>query len=406
MLTLPSRPWQAAAATERTRDRFVERAEPSTAALRLETWQFAPANRHAFVAVDTLLPCASIRGAGDAALPLPADALHRAEDLRLGAPDSLDRLLPRLEHLYVDGLAVLRGDELLLEYYGGELTPARRHLCWSVSKTVTGLIAGRLVADGALREDSTVASLVPALADSGWASATLSSLLDMRDAAVWNEDYGSHDEAAPAEAGPGSVAESTVRRQDRAMGLLPALAGDTPQGGRRFLATIEADARLAGTFRYRSGCTDVAAWMLEAATGRSFPALVQDRLWSRFAADEACWITDARDFALASGGLCCTLRDLTRLGVLLARGGDGVLPSEWVASLSDAAAGYRRFTWTLGEGRFEARGVHGQRLHVGPDGLVIALFSSWPDADGGAAGVDEDAVTELVEDLEGHFRGR
>ena len=78
------------------------------------------------------------------------------------------------------------------------------------------------------------------------------------------------------------------------------------------------------------------------------------------------------------------------------------------ASSDDTAPYYRSFVWGVGDGAGTvfAQGVHGQYIFVSPStGTVIAMFSSWPDADGGAAGVGPDAAMVLIEAIRAELVG-
>ena len=88
----------------------------------------------------------------------------------------------------------------------------------------------------------------------------------MRDSSSWIEDYDSP--------------ESTVRRQDCADGLLTgSMCIDTEViGNYKFLPAVGRDASRRGKFIYKSGTTDVMAWVLEAATGMRYADIVSERL--------------------------------------------------------------------------------------------------------------------------------
>jgi len=311
-----------------------------------------------------------------------------------------------MDELYIDGLLVIKDGRAIFERYAGTLTAQRTHLLWSVSKTVTGLTAASVAADGLIDLNKTVADYVPELAASGWGPDTLRDVLDMRDGSEWNEDC--------------AAADSTVRRQDCSDGLLtgPDCAGVPVTGNYIFLPAVGRMPERQGRFVYKSGTTDVMAWVLEAATGERFADLVSKRLWQRIGAEQDAGITvDIGGFTLASGGMHATLRDVARIGQLMvnkgAVNGDQLVPAEWLDDVfsrdgsrswpDDATTGsrpyYRSFVWGLGDGRgtVQARGVHGQVIHVAPESdLVIAVLSSWPDAEGGAENVSEESLGRLL----------
>ena len=328
--------------------------------------------------------------------PIPGlDAARN--DLAIELDGKLVRLSEAMRGQYVDGILVIKDGKAVAELYDGTLTAERTHLMWSVTKTVTGLTAASVADDSLIDLDKTVADYVPALANSGWGRDTLRDILDMRDSSEWNEDYDAPD--------------STVRRQDCADGLLTGeMCIDTEViGNYRFLPKVGIDQSRTGRFIYKSGTTDVMAWVLEAATGKRFADLVSERIWKPIGAEHGAGITvDVSGFTLASGGMFATLRDIARVGLLMINrgkaGGHQVIPEEWLSDVFDHIGDqtwpgertpgtkpyYRSFIWGVGDGKgtVMARGVHGQFIYVAPStGTVIAMFSSWPNADGGAPGV-------------------
>ena len=116
---------------------------------------------------------------------------------------------------------------------------------------------------------------------------------------------------------------------------------------------------------------------------------------------------DARGNAMADGGVCATLRDLGRFGLLF--GGTGrrsarwsVVPPAWIADTIagamdgpeaftaggedlrfPAGAHYRNCWWVIEPAVpfFYAAGINGQNVYVhGPSQVVVAKLSTWPSA--------------------------
>lgn len=368
-------------------------------------WQFGPHNRWAYTHLRELLPTKDIPNDPRNLEPLPGldDAV---DDLDLTVGGKVERLSDAMERLYADGVIVVQDGRVVAERYADTLTPDRPHLLWSVSKTITGLVAASAAADDLIDLGKTVGHYVPELAGSGWGDDSLRDVLDMKDSSDWTEDYDAPD--------------STVRRQDCADGLLtgPTCDGIAVTGNYAFLPRVGRDASRRGHFVYKSGTTDVMAWVLEAATGERFADLVSKRLWQPLGAERSAHITvDVGGFTLASGGISATLRDVARVGqLMLDRGAVGdrqLFESDWAVDIFEhpgdpdwplerGAAGdpyYRSFVWGTGDGdgTVYAAGVHGQFIFVSPaTGTVIALLSSWPNADGGAPGVGHDAAIALL----------
>lgn len=372
------------------------------------TWQFGPLNRWAYTHIREILPTKDIPN--DYRMVRPLKGLSGAADnpdIVLGGKRV--QLSAVMDQNYIDGILVLKNGEVVVERYAGTLTPERTHLLWSVSKTITGLTAASVVADGLIDLEKTVGDYVPALAESGWGKDRLRALLDMRDTSNWNEDY--------------SAPDSTVRRQDCADGLLtgPMCLDTKVIGNYKFLPAVGRDESRFDTFVYKSGTTDVIAWVLEAATGKRFADLVSERIWKPMGAERSAAITvDVSGFTLASGGMVATLRDLARVGqLMLDRGKAGdrqIVPASWLddifnqpgdpswsSSRSEGTAPYyRSFVWGVGDGKgtVQARGVHGQIIDVSPStGTVVAVFSSWPDASGGVPGVGAAETAAVIQAL-------
>ena len=373
-----------------------------------ETWQFGPLNRWAYTHIREILPTKNI--ANDSNFVQPIVGLNTAKDnLSINLDGKTVKLSDVMKSQYVDGILVIKNGVAVVELYDGTLTPERTHLMWSVSKTVTGLTAASVAADGFIDLNKTVADYVPELAKSGWGQDTLRDILDMRDSSNWVEDYDSP--------------ESTVRRQDCADGLLTgSMCIDTEViGNYKFLPTVGMDKSRQGKFIYKSGTTDVLAWVLEAATGQRFADLVSERIWKPIGAERSAGITvDVSGFTLASGGMFATLRDTARIGqLILNRGKAGnrqVIPEDWIDDIFDQTGDatlprlspesinpyYRSFVWGLGDGQgtVYAAGVHGQFIYVSPStGVVIAMYASWPNADGGSPGVGAIAALAILESI-------
>jgi len=285
----------------------------------------------------------------------------------------------------------------------------------SVTKSVLGLLAGKLAADGLIGLSLPVADCVPALASSGWGPDSLRTLLDMRDGADYTEDY--------------EDMSSTVRLQDCAVGWTDAdyCPDDGPRGGYAFYPTVGRNEDNLGKFIYKSGSTDVMGWVLEEATGEPLAQLISRYIWQAMGAEFDANITvDESGFVLGDGGMNATLRDMGRLGLLvLADGkafGDEIVPAAFIEDIhqqpgdpewpygsdqDELSPYYRSFWWGRGnEGRdIMGLGVHGQYLHVAPEaGVVIAIFSSWPRADGDGETVGWDPSYELGAALVERFR--
>lgn len=367
---------------------------PPDRLVTLENWMFPPHNRWGLQHVGELVPIAPVRR-GDRTWDFPEDGADLGTisfDLA-GERWTVDEVL---DAIACDGIAVLHGGSIVWERYANGMDATTRHLCFSVSKSVTATLAGILVGRGDLDPDALVVDLIPEAADSGWAGATVRHVLDMRAGIRWNEVY---DER-----------EGDVASYRHAIGWWPRTSADAPTDEYALLASLEADRAHGGAFDYRTPLTAMLGWICERAGGDRLPALLSRELWGPLGAEhDAAIAVDPHGNAIAGSGFCATLRDLARFGELWLLGGrtsDGrqLVPDAWVRDTvmggedSRAAyeaheggadpdwpeAFYRNKWWVLDPARplYSALGIHGQYVTIdGASGVVMALFSSHPVAD-------------------------
>ena len=381
--------------------------------LALADFQFGPDNRWTFSHMREVIPTANI-----ARDPGRMQKLEKGDDYIdefsvefRGEVQTIDEIAG---HQYIDGLLVLKRGDIAFEKYYGHLEDELPHLMNSVSKSVVALVAGKLAHQGVIDLGRPVSHYVPALADSGWGPDSLQTVLDMRDGAAYTEDYEDFG--------------TSFRLQDCAIGWTDAdyCPQDGPRGLDEFLKTIPRDEEKFGKFSYRSGSTDVIGWVLEEATGQTLAELISEHVWKPMGAEFDANITvDTNGFALADHGMSSTLRDLGRVGLLMLNGGralgDQVVPAEFVddilshpgdpawpyAAVEGYEPFYRSFWW--GEGNpgkdISGYGIHGQFVRVVPEAdLVIAMYSTWPRADGDGTTHGWDRSAELMDAVIARFR--
>ncbi|HEU0182697.1 MAG TPA: serine hydrolase [Agromyces mariniharenae] len=348
----------------------------------LDTWQEAPHNRWAFAHLGEVVPTATIarrrRAASAATVHLGALEPH--------VPDLRDRL----ESTFTDAFLVLRGDEVVAEYFRAGFAPDERHLLMSVSKSLCGLVVGALADAAALDPARPVTDYVPELAGSAYDGPTVQHVLDMAIGIDYREDY-----LDPT---------AEVQRHDRSAGWRTRLEGD-PVDTADFLTTLRGNGSM-GTFQYCSANTDVLAWIVERVTGLRYGEALSELLWSKLDADRDATITiDRAGFGFANGGVSCTARDLARVGRVVLDGGVAsggrVVSEDWARAILAGGSpdamppsgftevfprgSYTRQWWCTGNarGNVSGIGIHGQSLWLDPrtDAVVVKL-SSWPEPDG------------------------
>ena len=289
---------------------------------------------------------------------------------------------------YTDGVIVLHHGRVVYERYDGCLTPDTLHGAMSVTKSLTGLLAEMLVAEGKLNETAQVASIIPELKNSAFGDATVRQVMDMTTALDYSEDY-----ADP---------NAEVWTYAKAGSPLPTPPGYTgPRSYFEYLQTVKKKGTHGEAFGYKTVNADALGWLIARTTGQSVAQQLSERIWSRIGTErEAFYTVDSIGTPFAGGGFNATLRDMARLGQLMLNNGrwghEQVVPSAAIANIRHggkqetfAKAGYSLLPgWSYGamwwisnddHGAYAARGVHGQTIWIDPKAdMVIVRFASNP----------------------------
>ncbi len=360
------------------------------------TWFGWPHRRWAGTHMDELRASARIRTAGPIGDRLPEDVpgLGVLEGMAVddgeGGTWTIDEFLRRT---YADGLLVAHRGRVVAEWYLDGMDRLTRHIMFSMTKTVTGVLALSAIHDGLMGLDDLLVDHVPELADCAYAPVTVRQALDMTDGIRFDEDYGGRD--------------SDIHRYGIAMAFTPVPAGyDGPDGVHAGILDQRVRQHAPGeAFAYKSVTTDVLAWAVARATGKRWSDAVAESIWTPMGAEvDASVMLDDRGIAVSSGGMSCTLRDLVRFTRILGRSGrvgEGADERQAIpAAVADDIAGggdpsgdigdqyptrrgwtYHRQCWNLQQvlGGFTPLGIGCQRsfCHPGED-LVVARFGSHP----------------------------
>jgi CubicO group peptidase (beta-lactamase class C family) len=288
-----------------------------------------------------------------------------------------------------DGLVIVHRGRIVFERYAGGTTAATPHILMSVSKSLLGLLAGVLVSRGALALDRPVTDVVPEVAGTAYAGATIRQLLDMRAGIAFDEDY-------LATSGP-------IVAYRKSTGWTPLDPGEAPSDLRSFFRELtKSSGPHGGAFHYVSPNTDLLGWVIERATGERYADLMSELIWKPMGAAHSAYITvDRLNAPRCAGGMCVTVRDLARVGQMIVEGGAQgsrqIVPARWIDDIvrngdPDAwAAGSfveyypglpirYRSKWYVQAGEAPllfGLGIHGQNLYVDcRHGTVVAKVSS------------------------------
>lgn len=358
-------------------------------AVQLSNWRQAPWNVWAFRNVSELVPSARI-SAGIAKPETPdadASGLLR-EKLTIDGDSHL--LAAILAQTSTDALVVMKAGRFVADYHAPHFTSADRHIVFSISKSLTAILAGIAQDEGRLDPEAPIVDYVPEVAGSAFADASVRHLLDMRVSLSFEEAY-----LDPT---------GEFARYRRATLWNPSAPGQDPGTLLGFIASMPKGAGAhGGPFRYRSPNSDLLGIVVERASGERYADYASSRLWQKLGAHQDGIVTvDAAGTARAAGGISMSARDLARVGEMMRQGGSlegtRVVSQAWAEDTcrGGSAEAWQQgdFVHLLGQGRYRnkwyqtgyangaflAIGIHGQWLYVNPAAeVVIVKMSSQPE---------------------------
>lgn len=319
-------------------------------------------------------------------------------ELEAAGPEGRAPIEEILRETQTDAFVVLHGGELAAEWYSDPAVADTPQILMSVTKSFVGCAAGILVGRGLLELDTPVTDHIPELVGTGYATATVRDILDMRTGGDYVEDYDDSD---------GEVA-AIVRA------LFP-----PPEPVPTIMELVAQTPRVAaheGPFSYRSLDTEVLGLVLERVDGRSLVEILGEDLLAKLGVEHPGTMNvDSNGTAHAGGGLSLTARDVARFGQMVLDGGavgnQQVVPTAFLKDIrvggpdsrSAFTAGverqfqvlpapdgppgaavstiYRNQFWVLEQGgtHLLCVGIHGQLVYIDADNdTVVVKLSSWP----------------------------
>ncbi len=339
--------------------------------LNLSNWRLPPNNRWAFHHVREIIPTESIPcGAVVSELdPAPVDSVAGVKVPGSGGEEW--SLLDWLEVSNSDALLVAHRGKLVHEWYVDPAIETSPHIVFSVSKSITAILAGVLVEQGVLDPRKPVVAYIPELADSGYRDASLQQVLDMVVNIDFDEDY---------LATSGKFVEYRT-----ATAWHPCDIDSIDQNLHEFLCSVgRLDGDHGQVWRYKSPNSDLLGWVLERASGERLASLMSRCLWQPMGAEADAYITvDRKGAPRTAGGICVLPRDLLRFAELVRNHGyanaQQVIPQRWIEDCSD---GGNREAWERGESakEFPAGSYRNKWYQTGNEHramLAIGIHSQW-----------------------------
>ena len=281
-----------------------------------------------------------------------------------------------LERHPATGLLIAVGDTILMERYRYARTDRHRFVSQSMAKTITAMLIGVAVDEGAIRSiDQTAAEYVPGLAGTAYGGTSIRDLLHMASGVAYVETYDGNDDSA---------------RMGRAM------FDRNGPGTVRAVAQFNNREVPAGTrFHYAGSETVTLGLVLAAATKTTLARYAETRLWQPLGAEaDATWMIDPSGHEPAQCCFSAVLRDWARLGLMLAHdgawNGRQIIPKAWILDATSVQApwlaprvatpfyGYGYQVWLLPGPRrqFALLGIYGQAIFVDPAAKLVLVHTA------------------------------
>lgn len=284
----------------------------------------------------------------------------------------------------VAGLIVMRDGAVLLERYGLGLAAEDRWSTMSMVKSLTSLLVGAAVRDGAIGAvDDGVQRYLPQMRGCAYEGVSIRHLLTMSSGVRWSEDYTNR--------------ASDVNRYSKS------LADKVPGGVMAILRGLARAHEPGSVWNYNTADTYLLGAAVTAATGVPLAAYMSEKIW------KPCGMEFNGYYALESEGgqeiggsrAGMALRDIARIAqFVLADGvaaGRRVLPEGWIDQASRCAfavptafgglhrktlglSGYGFSWWLTEDGAMWAMGHSGQRTYINrAERLAVVSLAAYPE---------------------------
>ena len=277
-----------------------------------------------------------------------------------------------LASTHTNAFLVIRDGVLTYEKYLNGMGAQTRLPSYSVAKTMTSLMIGKLIDDGLLKESDTFVSILPAFkAGTSFDKVTVKDLLDMKAGVGVSDNY------PTGPSGWGVAIAQMYASTDVDWFLMH---------NRKMRETPGAFAE------YRSVDTQMLGMIIKKITGKSLVDYFSENFWQKVgAAHVATWNVDR--IGGTEKAFCCfnaTARDYALVGAALIQPTSPIISSAWLARIStpnvtlDYGWGYGAQVWHPYAGINLMLGLHGQFVWMDlANKTVIVKLSDEPTSSDG-----------------------
>lgn len=277
-----------------------------------------------------------------------------------------------LSSTHTNAFLVIRDGILTYEKYYNDMGAQTRLPSYSVAKTMTSLMIGKLIDNGVIKESDTFVSILPQYkAGTSFDRVTIKNLLDM------TAGIGVSDNYPTGPSGWGVAIAQMYASTDIDW----------------FLMHNRKIREAPGTFaEYRSVDTQMLGMIIKKVTGQSLVTYFSENIWQKVgASNNATWNVDR--VGGTEKAFCCfnaTARDYALIGVELIKPSSSIISRSWLRRIStpvvtlDYGWGYGAQVWHPFPGINLMLGLHGQFVWMDPASkTVIVKLSDEPTSSDG-----------------------
>ena len=357
-------------------------------------WQFGGENMHYnFLHRAEFLPHALVSRAGEISRLESAlrEDLSQFQVISRYGKLTLDDYIQQAP---VNAIIFVQRGRILYERYP-RMRQLDKHLLMSVTKAFVSTVIALLAAHEQINLQYSLGTYLPLLKGSGWEQTSVQDVLDM--ASGIN---------APEVTEGFTNPNHPYYLYEASLGWLPANSR-TPESTYDYVASLQGKDLPGQQYEYTSVNTFLLAWLAESRFGLPLNEIFSQEIWQKMGAEADGLLAISKFGAPAAhAGLCATLRDVARFGLLFtpsgrARSTEAVIPAEYLkkiqfggrpALFDRGATGQSilknlhgehprhnvdQWDYVMEDGDFFKGGYGGQGLYISPvRDLVIAYFGT------------------------------
>jgi len=289
-----------------------------------------------------------------------------------------------IEHLdsnRTDGFLVLHKGKIAFEKYFENMNPSSSHNWFSMSKSLTGITADILAAEGKIDMQKQVLHYLPELKGTAWEGATVEMVSDMLVGIDYSEVY--------------NDPKSDAYKFAKVSQFVDVPGPPSPfKNMGDYFKTIKKGRDHDELFHYVSLNTELLGLIITKVTGKKPSQIMSEKVWSKIGAEHNAFVIEnSTGDELVSAAINSTLRDAGRFGQMMLDdgyyNGQQIVPKEVIQHIkqggsiekfADSKRGkqfknfsYTRQWWHTDNSAFFAKGLFGQWIYIDSDNELVIV---------------------------------